>query len=53
MNVPLKLEHKIFTTVRQSLRACAVVSKSSKEDPYHNFALKQKAEAIHSLLGSK
>ena len=49
MNIPLKLELPVLNLMRFSSRTFARVS--VKDDPYSNFALKKKAETIHSILG--
>lgn len=52
MNITLKIERPVSSFFWNSLRG---VSRSPvtvvKDDPYTNFAIKQKAETIHQLLG--
>ena len=49
MNIPLQLELPVLNLLRFTSRTLTRIS--VKDDPYSNFALKKKAETIHSILG--
>lgn len=51
MNVPLLFERPVLNVLRHFSRGVAKVSQTAKDDPYSRFALKQKAETIHHVLG--
>lgn len=53
MNVPLLFERPVLNVLRHFSRGVAKVSQTAKDDPYSRFALKQKAETIHHVLGFK
>ncbi|KAI9552766.1 hypothetical protein GHT06_020646 [Daphnia sinensis] len=53
MNIPLLLERPVLNVLRHFSRGIAGVSQTVKDDPYSHFALKQKAETIHHVLGFK
>lgn len=49
MNVPLVLERQVLNLLKHSSRG---VTTNYKDDRYTHFALKQKAETIHHVLGT-
>lgn len=53
MNITLKMERPVSSFLWNSFRGFSRASATVvKDDPYTNFAIKQKAETIHQLLGS-